>query len=65
MKNLELETCLNRMSEDNDYMRMLLGWLSVHQPQLGMMIAEFKRADRRGLGFKRVSECSGERERNQ
>ena len=45
-------------------MRKLLGWLSGCEPQLGMLIGEYRRADGRGLGFEKVGECSGERERS-
>ena len=41
-------------------MRKLLGGLSGREPQLSMMIAKFKRADGRGLGFEKVGECSDE-----
>ena len=41
-------------------MRKLFGWLSSREPQLGMMVAEWKRVDGRGLGFEKVGECSGE-----
>ena len=39
-----------------------MGWVSGREPQLGMLITEFKRADGRGLGAK-FGECSKERER--
>ena len=42
------------MYEENDYMRKLLGWLSGREPQLSMMIAEFKRADGWVLGLRRL-----------
>jgi hypothetical protein len=32
LKNLELETTLDRIYEGNDYMRKLLGWLSAQEP---------------------------------
>ena len=60
LKNVELAHRLDVVYEENDYMRKLLGWLSGREPQLSMMIAEFKRADGRGLGFEKVGECSGE-----
>ena len=59
MKNIELAHRLDVVYEENDYMRKLLGWLSGREPQLGMMIAEFKRADGRGLGFEKVGKSSG------
>ena len=39
--------------------------MSGREPQLSMMIAEFKRADGRGLGFEKVGESSGESERKE
>jgi hypothetical protein len=60
LKNIDLETCLSRIYEDNDYMRKLLGWLIAQEPQLGMLVAEFKRADGHGLGFEKVGESSDE-----
>ena len=60
LKNIELAHHLDVVYEENDYKRKLIGWLSGREPQLSMMIAEFKRADSRGLGFEKVGECSGE-----
>ena len=56
LKNIELTSRLNFIYEENDYMRKLFGWLSGREPQLGMLIAECKRADGRGLGFEKVGE---------
>lgn len=53
---------MNHIYEDNVYMCKLLGWLSGHDPQLGMLVVEYKRVDGRGLGFEKVGECSGDRE---
>ena len=64
-KNIELESRFNFVYEENDYMRKLLGWLSGHEPQLVMLIGEYKRADGHSLGFEKVGECSGEREREE
>ena len=63
VKNIELESAVNLIQEDNDYMHKLMGWLFVHEPHLSIMIAQFKRADGRSLGFEKIGECSGERER--
>ena len=63
LKNIELESRLNFVYEENDYMRKLLGWLLGREPQLSVLIAECRRADGHGLGFEKVGECSGERER--
>jgi hypothetical protein len=55
---------LDVIYEENDYLRKVLGWLSGQEPQLKIMIEEFKRADGLGLGFeklgKKVGENSGE-----
>lgn len=61
--NVELEHCVNRLQSENDDLRKCLGWLSGREPQLKMLIAEFKRADGCGLGSEKVGECSGERDR--
>jgi hypothetical protein len=37
-----------------------MGWLSVHEPQLRIMIESFKRQDGEGLGANKVGEGSGE-----
>ena len=60
LKNIELTSHLDVIYEENDYMHKLFGWLSSREPQLGMMVAKWKRADGRGLGFEKVGECSGE-----
>ena len=62
-KNAELELYVDHLQNENDDLRECLSWLSGCEPQLGMMISQFKRADGRGLGFEKVGECSGERER--
>jgi hypothetical protein len=49
LRNLELTSRLDIIYEDNDYLRKVLGWLSGQEPQLKIMIEEFKRADGRGL----------------
>jgi hypothetical protein len=46
--------------EENDYWRKVLGWLSGQEPQLKIMIEEFKRADGRGLGFEKLGQKVGE-----
>jgi hypothetical protein len=51
---------LDVIYEENDYLRMVLGWLSGQEPQLKIMIEEFKRADGRGLGFVKLGEKVGE-----
>lgn len=61
LKNDELEHYVNRLQDENDNLRKCLGWVSAHEPQLGMMIAKFKRADGHGLGSEEIGECSGEK----
>jgi hypothetical protein len=58
LKNLELAHYVDRLQDDNDELRKLMGWLS--EPQLRMMIEAFKRQDGEGLGANNVGEGSGE-----
>jgi hypothetical protein len=51
---------LDVIYEENDYLRKVLGWLSGQEPQLIIMIEEFKRADGRGLGLEKLGEKVGE-----
>jgi hypothetical protein len=60
LRNLELTSRLDVIYEENDYLRKLLGWLSGQEPQLKIMIEEFKREDGCGLGFEKLSEKVGE-----
>jgi hypothetical protein len=60
LRNLELTSRLDVIYEENDYLRKVLGWLSGQEPQLKIMIEEFKRADGRGLGFEKLGEKVGE-----
>jgi hypothetical protein len=60
LKNLELAHYVDRLRDGNDELRKLMGWLSGHEPQLRMMIEEFKRQDGEGLGANKVGEGSGE-----
>jgi DNA repair exonuclease SbcCD ATPase subunit len=60
LRNLELTSCLDVIYEENDYLRKVLGWLSGQEPQLKIMIEEFKRADGCGLGFEKLGEKVGE-----
>jgi hypothetical protein len=43
LKNLELGHYVNRLQDENDELRNLMGWLSGHEPQLKIMIKTFKR----------------------
>jgi hypothetical protein len=60
LRNLELTSRLDVIYEENDYLRKVLGWFSGQEPQLKIMIEEFKRADGRGLGFEKLGEKVGE-----
>ena len=63
MKNLELVHYVDRLQDENDELRKMLGWLSGHEPQLGILIAAYKHFDGKALGSEKVGECSGERDR--
>jgi hypothetical protein len=59
---MELAHYVDRLQDENDELRQLMGWLSVHEPQLKMMIKAFKRQDGYALGANKVGEGSGENE---
>jgi hypothetical protein len=42
MKNMELAHYVDRLQDKNDELRKLMGWLSVHEPQLRIMIETYK-----------------------
>ena len=52
---LELESCRHdkmRFEEDNTYLRSILSWVSSSEPQLGMMMSQFRRGTcTSGVGF--------------
>jgi hypothetical protein len=56
LKNLELAHYVDRLHDENDELRKLMGWLSGHEPQLRMMIEAFKRQYGEGLGANMVRE---------
>jgi hypothetical protein len=60
LKNLELAHYVDRLQDENDELRKLMGWLSSHEPQLRIMIKTYKRQDGEGLGANKVGEGSGE-----
>jgi hypothetical protein len=43
LKNLELAHYVDRLQDENDELRKLMGWLSGHEPQLRIMIETYKR----------------------
>jgi hypothetical protein len=63
--NLELAHYVDRLQDENDELRKLMGWLSGHEPQLRIMIETYKRQDGEGLGANKVGEGSGENIREQ
>jgi hypothetical protein len=60
LKNLELAHYVDRLQDENDELRKLMGWLSGHERQLRIMIETYKRQDGEGLGANKVGEGSGE-----
>jgi hypothetical protein len=54
LKNLELAHYVDRLQDENDEQRKLMGWLFGHEPLLRMMIEAFKRRDGEGLGANKV-----------
>jgi hypothetical protein len=60
LKNLELAHYMDRLEDENDELRKIMGWLSGHEPQLRMMIEAYKRYDGQALGSEKVGESSGE-----
>jgi hypothetical protein len=59
-KNLELAHYVNRLQDENDELRKMMGWLLQHEPQLRMLMETYNHYDGQVLGSKRVRECSGE-----
>jgi hypothetical protein len=60
LKNLELAHYVDRLRDENDELRKLMGWLSGHEPQLRTMIDTYKRQEGEGLGANKDGEGSGE-----
>jgi hypothetical protein len=60
LKNLELAHYVDRLQDENDELRKMMGWLSGHEPKLRMMMETYKRQDGKALGSKKVGEVSGE-----
>jgi hypothetical protein len=60
VKNMELAHYVDRLQDENDELRKLMGWFSGHEPQLRIMIETYKHQDREALGAKKVGEGSGE-----
>jgi hypothetical protein len=62
VKNTKLAHYVDRLQDENDELRKMMGWLSGHEPQLRMMIETYKRYDGEALGANKVGEGSGENE---
>jgi hypothetical protein len=62
VKNMELAHYVDRVQDENDELRKLMGWLFGHEPQLRIMIETYKRQDGEALGANKVGEGSGENE---
>jgi hypothetical protein len=62
LKNLELAHYVDRLQDENDELRKMMGWLSGHEPQLRMMMETYKREHGRGFGSEKIRESSGEGE---
>jgi hypothetical protein len=60
LKNLELAHYVDRLQDENDELRKLMGWLSGPEPQLKIMIETYKRQDGEGLVANKVGEGSSE-----
>jgi hypothetical protein len=60
LENLGLAHYVDRLQEENDELRKLMGWLSGHEPQLRIMIETYKPQDGEGLGANKVGEGSSE-----
>jgi hypothetical protein len=59
LKNLELPHYVDRLQDENDELRKMMGWLSGHEPRLRMMIEAYKCYDGQALGLKKIGECNG------
>jgi hypothetical protein len=60
LKNLELGHYVDRLQDENDELRKMMGWLSGHEPQLRMMMETYKCQDGKALGSEKVGDSSGE-----
>jgi hypothetical protein len=59
LKNLELAHYVDRLQDENDELRKMMGWLSGHEPQLRLMMETYKRKDGHGFGLEKIGEFSG------
>jgi hypothetical protein len=54
VKKMELADYVDRLQDENDELRKMIGWLSGHEPQLRMMKETYKRYDGQALGLEKV-----------
>jgi hypothetical protein len=64
VKHMDLAHYVDRLQDENDGLRKLMGWLSGHEPQLWIMIKTYKRQDGEAPRAKKVGEGSGKNEGN-
>jgi hypothetical protein len=60
VKNLQFSHYVDRLHDENDELRKIMGCLSGHEPQLRMVIEAYKRYDGQALGTDKIGKCSGE-----
>jgi hypothetical protein len=60
MKNMDYADYVDRLQDENDELRKLMGWLFGHEPQLSIMIETYTHLDGEALGAKKAGEESGE-----
>jgi hypothetical protein len=51
---MELAHYVDRLQDENDEFRKLMGWLSGHEPQLRIMIETYRHQDGEALGETRL-----------
>jgi hypothetical protein len=54
VKNMELAHYVDRLQDENDELRHLIGWLSGHKPQLRMMMEHLSARMEKRLGQTRL-----------
>jgi hypothetical protein len=59
---MSLAQYVDRLQDETDELRKLMGWLFDHEPQLRIMMETYKRQDGEALGANKVGEGSGENE---
>src|SRR5437764_3999933 len=47
----DFKYALTNTKDENTHLRSVLGWVSAREPQLGMLLSQFKRGDGYGVGF--------------